>query len=366
MSTLAQRKGATRKTATSDSVEGRSVMGMRLLVATDAWEPQVNGVVKTMRRTIDEIRGRGGVVDIIEPGLFPRFPLPGYPEIPIALPPPDKIGRLIAAFEPTHVHISTEGPIGWTVRRHCLRSGRPFTTSYHTRFPEYLRERLPIPIGWTYAMARRFHGRAQATMVATASIETELRDRGFRNLHRWSRGVDLTRFRPDAASLEFAALPKPIFLTVGRLAKEKNLPALLSLDLTGTKVVVGDGPERGALARQFPETVFLGARDHAQLAGLYAAADVFVFPSLTDTFGLVLIEALASGLPVAAFPVAGPLDIVADTAVGVLSHDLQAASLAALAIDRGGCRLHARNFTWEMATDQFLRGLNAAPNTRHS
>ncbi len=334
-----------------------SPLGIRLLIATDAWEPQLNGVVKTMQRTIGMMRERGAEIALIEPGQFPRFPLPGYAEIPIALPRPSRIARVFADLRPTHLHIVTEGPIGWMTRRHALRNGLAFSTAYHTRFPEYLRQRMPVPLSWSYAFMRAFHNAGNATLVTTPSMERELTSRGFLNLRAWSRGVDLSLFSPDKRSGTTLDLPRPIFLSVGRLAPEKNLDAFLSLDLPGTKVVAGDGPDRDRLSRTYPNAVFLGARPHAELASIYAAADVFVFPSLTDTFGLVLVEAMASGLPVAAFPVSGPIDVVGESGAGVLGDDLRAAAMGALQIDRGICRKHAMRFRWEAATDQFVSGL---------
>ncbi len=333
---------------------------MRILIATDAWRPQINGVVKTLERLAAELERRGLDIDIIHPGLFRSVPLPGYPEIRLALASARALRQRISEMRPHHVHIATEGPIGWATRRACLDLGLPFTTSYHTRFPEYLRERLPVPLAWTYAVLRRFHNAGQGTLVATESIERELKARGFANLMRWGRGVDLARFRPDAQPPFPITWPRPIFLTVGRLAPEKNLDAFLGLNLPGTKVVVGDGPLANTLMDRYRQAVFLGARSHDELAGLYAQADVFVFPSRTDTFGLVLIEALACGLPVAAYPVAGPNDVIGSSGVGVLGEDLQAAALAALRIDREACRRHALAFTWERSADQFYAAARRA------
>jgi glycosyltransferase involved in cell wall biosynthesis len=330
---------------------------MRLLVATDAWEPQVNGVVKTMQRTIGMLRDRGAQVAIVEPRQFPRFPMPGYPEIPIALPRPSRIRSIVEKFAPTHLHIVTEGPIGWMMRRHALSRGYAFSTAYHTRFPEYLRQRLPVPVGLTYALMRRFHNAGAATMVSTRSMRQELESRGFQRIKTWSRGVDLGLFAPGQESDALDNLARPIFLSVGRVATEKNLPAFLALDLPGTKVVIGEGPDRGMLERRFPNAVFLGAKTHAELGGIYANADVFVFPSRTDTFGLVLIEAMACGLPVAAFPVPGPLDVVGSSGAGVLDDDLRKAALGALTVDRSLCRSRAVQFDWQEATSQFAEGL---------
>ncbi len=339
--------------------------GMRLLLATDAWAPQVNGVVKTLEATISRLRERGAVVMIIHPGLFRSFPMPGYPQIPLAIPRRGRIAGMIDSFAPTHMHIATEGPIGWTMRALCRKRRLHFTTSYHTCFPEYLRERMPAPLRLTYAVMRRFHAPSHAVLVATPSIEARLRARGFRHIVRWSRGVDLSRFRPDVPTpQDMPDLPRPVFLSVGRLAAEKNLEAFLSLDLPGSKLVIGDGPDRAKLMAAFPKAVFLGAREHKDLPGYFAHADVFVFPSLTDTFGLVQIEALACGTPVAAYPVAGPVDIITRQDIGALSNDLAAACLAALRADRASCTAHAQGYSWTTATDQFagaLVELNASP-----
>jgi glycosyltransferase involved in cell wall biosynthesis len=335
---------------------------MRVLIATDAWSPQINGVVKTLEATIAELRRRGAGVEVIHPGLFRSIPLPGYPQIPIALPRRKSIAALLDAFAPTHLHIATEGPIGWVTRSLCIKRGLAFTTSYHTCFPEYLRERAPVPLWLTYSAMRRFHAPSYAVMVATASIEARLIARRFGKLVRWSRGVDLSRFHPDVAMPDdMARLPRPIFLSVGRLAAEKNLDAFLSLDLPGSKLVIGDGPELDRLARTYPSAVFLGAKPHHALPGYFAHSDVFVFPSLTDTFGLVQIEAMACGAPVAAFLVAGPLDVITQPGVGVMSDDLQTACLLALGLDRAACVAHAQGFSWRTATDQFAKELVSAP-----
>lgn len=332
----------------------------RLLIATDAWRPQVNGVVQTLSSLTCELRRRGTEVDLLAPGDFPTWPLPTYPDIRIAWPGAGAAAARIRQFAPDHVHLATEGPIGWATRKACLDRGIAFTTSYHTRFPEYLQERAPIPLALSYKVLRHFHGSAAGTMVATASIEAELTGRGFGRLMRWSRGVDLERFTPQAAVPTGHEWKRPVFLTVGRLAPEKNLDAFLSLKLPGTKVVVGDGPSAAQLRARYPEAVFLGMRTHDELPGLYAHADVFVFPSRTDTFGLVLIEALACGVPVAAFPVAGPRDVLGDAPVGVLSEDLRRAAIMALSIDRAVCRRHALGFTWQASADQFLANVERA------
>lgn len=326
----------------------------RLLIATDAWQPQTNGVVQTLSSLIAELGRRGVTTKVISPADFPCVPLPTYADIPLAITNARTVSDQIASFRPDHLHIATEGPVGWAARRAARDLGRPFTTSYHTRFPEYVRQRAPVPIELSYAVLRHFHSAAAATMVSTRSLETELAGHGFRNLVRWGRGVDIARFRPDAAATIRHEWPRPVFLYVGRLAPEKSVDAFLSLNLPGTKVVVGDGPSAPMLRDRFRQAVFLGNRDHDELPAIYAEADVFVFPSRTDTFGLVLIEALASGLPVAAFPVPGPLDVLGSSAAGVMSEDLRMAAMAALRIDRQVCREHALQFTWKTSADQFL------------
>ncbi|MGL5138644.1 MAG: glycosyltransferase family 4 protein, partial [Beijerinckiaceae bacterium] len=270
---------------------------MKLMIVTDAWRPQVNGVVKTLIATIAGLEARGITVEVVGPDQFRTVPLPSYGEIRVALARPAHLRKRMEAFEPDHVHIATEGTLGWAARHVCLKQGRCFTTSYHTRFPEYLHARVPVPLSLSYRLLKRFHNAGSGIMVATQSVEDELKERGFLNIMRWSRGVDLSRFNPDATMLSEQTWPRPVFMTVARLAPEKNIEAFLALDLPGTKVVVGDGPSAEALRQKFPQAVFLGSRTHDELPGLYANADVFVFPSRTDTFGLVLIEALAAGLP---------------------------------------------------------------------
>jgi glycosyltransferase involved in cell wall biosynthesis len=325
---------------------------MKVLVATDAWRPQVNGVVRTLG-SLARAAGKLGVdIEFLSPDGFWTFPVPTYPGLRLALPSRKKIAERIEAARPDAIHLATEGPIGYAVRAHCLRIGRPFTTSYTTRFPEYISARSPIPAQWVYNVLRRFHGAATVTMVATPSLMTELRERGFSNLGMWTRGVDVDLFRPDRAiDLGF---PRPIFMSVGRVAVEKNLPAFLSLDLPGTKVVIGAGPQEAELKRRFPSAKFLGQLDNGILAAHLAAADVFVFPSLTDTFGIVQLEALASGVPIAAFPVTGPKDVISDNPIGVLNDDLRVACMQALWISREACREFALRYSWENSARQFI------------
>jgi glycosyltransferase involved in cell wall biosynthesis len=329
-----------------------NMAGARLLVATDAWEPQVNGVVRTLQATIRELVERGVEVEIVHPGRFSTLALPTYPDIRLAIVPPRRLKALIAESAPDAIHIATEGPIGWAARAACASLGQRFTTSYHTRFPEYLRARAPVPEGLTYAMLRRFHAPAAAVMVSTERMRRELAARGFRNLAIWPRGVDTELFRPDRPSV--LDLPRPIFLTVGRLAVEKNMAAFLALDLPGSKVVVGDGPQAEELRRHFPEAHFLGMRQGTDLAAVYASADVFVFPSLTDTYGIVMLEAAAAGLPTAAFPAPGPLDVLGGTGAAALDADLRRACLKALEISRRPCRDLALSRSWRSATDDLL------------
>jgi glycosyltransferase involved in cell wall biosynthesis len=325
---------------------------MRVLIATDAWHPQVNGVVRTLTSLSRSAPRLGVQIEFLTPDGFRTIPVPTYPGLRLALPTWRQIARRIEQAAPDAVHIATEGPIGHMARGYCLRSHRPFTTSYTTRFPEYLSARVPIPEGWVYTALRRFHSAAAVTMVATPSLLAELNQRGFSNLAMWTRGVDTDLFKPDRAiGLPFE---RPIFVTVGRVAVEKNLEAFLSLDLPGTKVVIGSGPEEPMLRRRFPQAKFLGLLENGALAAHVAAADVFVFPSRTDTFGVVQLEALASGVPIAAFPVTGPKDVVGGNPVGVLNEDLRTACLEALRIPREACRAFALKFSWENSAHQFI------------
>jgi glycosyltransferase involved in cell wall biosynthesis len=309
---------------------------MRVLIATDAWHPQVNGVVRTLTSLARAAERLGVNIEFLNPDGFATLPVPTYPGLRLALPSPVGIARRIERAAPDAIHVATEGPIGHLVRNYCVKRGRTFTTSYTTRFPEYISQRLRIPQAWSYSVLRRFHAAAAVTMVSTASLIAELEGRGFARLGMWTRGVDAGLFAPERAiPLDF---PRPIFINVGRVAAEKNLEAFLSLDLPGTKVVIGQGPELADLQRRFPAARFLGLLDDAQLAAHLAAADVFVFPSRTDTFGVVQLEALACGVPIAAFPVTGPRDVVDGHPVGVLDHDLRTACLGALTRSRQACR----------------------------
>jgi len=328
---------------------------MKLLLATDAWFPQVNGVVRTLARVRDELTASGFTVEIVAPDGFRSIPCPTYPEIRLALMPGRAIAAQIDAFAPDAIHIATEGPIGQATRRICRKRGLAFTTSFHTRFPEYVEARFGLPVGLCYSLLRRFHNAASAVMVATPSLRRELEQRGFRNVVAWSRGVDTALFRPQRGALD--NLERPVFAYVGRVAVEKNIGAFLALDLPGTKVVIGDGPQRAALERAFPATRFLGTLQGEALARVFADADVFVFPSRTDTFGLVLLEALACGVPVAAYPVTGPIDVVNDPAIAVLDEDLGRAARAALALSRHACRRFALGYSWSHTARQFAGNL---------
>ncbi|MGZ9031790.1 MAG: glycosyltransferase family 4 protein [Burkholderiaceae bacterium] len=329
---------------------------MKIVTVTDAWHPQVNGVVRTIDATNRELEKAGHAVAVIAPDQFAAFRCPGYTEIQLSIFPYGRLADLLdrhLAWGATAIHIATEGPLGRAARRYCVARGLPFTTAYHTRFPQYLQAMFAVPERWTYAVLRRFHGDASCVMAPTQSVEAELRLNGIGNIGRWTRGVDLDTFQPRDPLL--TDLPRPLFLYVGRVSVEKNISAFLTLDLPGTKVVAGVGPELDILKRRFPEVHFLGVLGHADLARLYSSADVFVFPSLTDTFGLVILEALACGTPVAAFPVQGPIDVVGASGVAVLDHDLQKAVLLAQRIDREECRKYAERFSWREATQQFLR-----------
>ena len=331
----------------------------RILIVSDAWHPQINGVVRTLAMVADRLTALGDEVCVIGPDRFRTLPCPTYPEIRLAIGGGARLRRMIEAFSPDALHIATEGPLGLTAARIACTLGMAFTTAYHTRFPDYVAARLMVPRRLSYAWLRRFHRRGAGVMVATAALGGELAARGFDKTILWSRGVDATLFHPDRA----ITLPyqRPIFLSVGRLAVEKNLPAFLDLDLPGSKLIVGDGPARAALERRYagPHTHFLGAKQGVDLASHFASADVFVFPSRTDTFGLVVLEALASGTPVAAYPVAGPRDIIAgaDPEVGRLDDDLRAACLHALTINRVDCRHFAAQHSWEACARLFRKNL---------
>lgn len=324
----------------------------RIAIVTDAWHPQVNGVVRTLSAVCDGLAQAGYEVAVFGPDRYRTIPCPGYATIRLAIGARHTLGRQLAGFAPHAVHIATEGPLGFAARRFCLAWRWPFTTAYHTRFPEYLHARCALPLGWSYAALRRFHKPSHGVMVATETLRRELAGRGFTRLVPWTRGVDTALFRPGIeAAIE---LPRPVFLYVGRVAVEKNLPAFLELDLPGSKLVVGDGPSLPVMRRRYPHVHFAGAQSGAALVRHYAASDVMVLPSRTETFGLVLLEALACGVPVAAFPSVGPSDVIGESGAGVIDEDLRSAALAALDVPRERCLAHARRFSWQTSIDQFI------------
>ncbi len=333
---------------------------MKIALVTDAWYPQVNGVVRTLSRTVDELAALGHEMCPISPSDFTTIPCPTYPEIRLALTPGRRLARMLEEMAPDALHVATEGPLGMAARRWCLRHGRSFTTSFHTRFPEYVTARTGLPPSLGYAWLRRFHRPSMGVMVATDTLRDELAGRGFGHLKIWSRGVDTVLFHPRADPV--LDLPRPRHLYVGRVAVEKNIKAFLDLSLPGSKIVVGGGPQLESLRKSYPEAHFLGPKFGEDLAAAYASCDVFVFPSRTDTFGLVILEALASGLPVAAFPVPGPLDVIGDSGAGVLDEDLAGAAERALRIPREVCRAHAMTFSWQSTAQQFLANLSYWPD----
>ncbi|WP_454885097.1 glycosyltransferase family 4 protein [Sphingomonas oryzagri] len=340
---------------------------MRIALVSDAWAPQVNGVVRTLMTTVEHLRAQGHTVDPITPDQFRTVPCPSYPEIRLAFGSGRAVAARLAEARADAIHIASEGPLGWAARRWCMDRGIPFTTSFHTRFPDYVAMRSRLPADWFWPIVRRFHAPAARIFVATETLADELADRGLSHTHRWSRGVDLSLFGPDVAPLPaLAAIEGPTLLSVGRVAVEKNIEAFLTAEVPGTKVVVGDGPARGVLEKRFPDAIFTGALHGERLAAAYAAADLFIFPSLTDTFGLVMIEALASGVPVAGFPVRGPIDIIGPTGqgmfggnarIGALDEDLAAAIRLAVTADPAACAAEGRRYSWDRCTGQFLDGL---------
>ncbi|MDT0508281.1 glycosyltransferase family 1 protein [Novosphingobium sp. MMS21-SN21R] len=344
---------------------------MRIAICTDAWHPQVNGVVRTLAATVDRLIGRGHEVELITPSQFRTMPLPGYSEIRLAMAPRFGTRRTLADFAPDLVHIATEGPIGWSARSWCKANDVPFTSAFHTRFPEYAAARTGLKPERFWPLMRRFHKASRAVLVSTPTMASELAAQGITQTRLWTRGIDRELFRPGQASLpELSDLPGPVLLSVGRVAIEKNLTAFLDTEIEGTKVVVGDGPDLTRLKARYPNVVFMGALHGEALARAYCSADVFVFPSRTDTFGLVMIEALACGVPVAGFPVPGPLDIIGrhgrgpasdlPMQIGALDEDLGLAIAKALRCDRLGAAVHGASFNWERATDQFVAAVGEA------
>lgn len=331
---------------------------MKIAIVTDAWFPQINGVVRTIKTTVDHLSKKGHQFRIINAAHFVSFPLPGYPEIRLALFPKAKLTRMLDEFQPDAIHIATEGTLGFAARKYCLKRKLRFSTAYHTRFPEYVRLRAPVPLSWLYAVVRRFHNAADVTMVATDSLKKELQYHGFRNLKPWSRGVDTDLFRRRPK----LSLPgqRPMLLYVGRVAVEKNIEKFLSLDIPGTKYIIGDGPATAMLKKKYPDTQFLGYKTGEDLAHHVASADVMVFPSETDTFGLVIIEAMAAGVPVAAYPVTGPKDIIQNGVNGWVDEDLGLAVKKSLEVEPLNCSQFAKQFSWENAAAQFESNLVSA------
>jgi len=334
----------------------------RIALVTDAWHPQINGVVTTLSRTVKDLTQFGCEVLTITPQQFRAIPCPTYPEIQLAVTTSGRVAHQLREFAPNGVHIATEGPLGWAARKFCARQGFPFTTSYHTRFPEYVRMRWPVPLAMSYSVIRRFHTKARRTMVATDALQSELEGKGFSNLVRWSRGVDTTLFIPREKS---CTCERPLAIYLGRVAVEKNIEAFLKLDLPGSKWVIGDGPARKTLELQYPEVTFTGFRQGEELAKLVAEADVLVFPSLTDTFGVVLLEAMACGVPVAAYPVCGPLETVVNGVNGCLDLDLNVAVKKALTVSPDSCRSYALERSWESCSKQFYQNLALADGVLH-
>jgi 1,2-diacylglycerol 3-alpha-glucosyltransferase/glucuronosyltransferase len=328
---------------------------MKVMIVTDAWLPQVNGVVRTITNTTRELEAMGHEVELLSPLEFRTVPCPTYPDIRLSLLPGKGVAKRIRDYAPHALHIATEGPLGLATRRYAIRSGLSYTTAYHTRFPEYVQARTGVPLSWTYRFLRWFHGPSQAVMAPTHKVKSDLEAYGFDNVVLWSRGVDLDIFKmQDVNKLN---TDPPIFLYVGRVAVEKNIEAFLELDLPGSKWVAGDGPAMDGLRAKYPDVHYLGVLDQPALAEIYASASVFVFPSKTDTFGLVLLEAMACGLPVAAYPVTGPIDVLGESPAGVMHEDLRKACLEALKIDRKTARIHAERFSWRAATEQFVSHL---------
>lgn len=335
---------------------------MRLALVTDAWHPQISGVVRTLSKTCEEAEKRGHQVLVISPNDYKTIPLPTYPEIRLALNARRGVTEALERFSPQAIHIATEGPLGYAARSYCLKNGYPFTTAYCTKFPEYVKLRTGLPLSMTYGVLRRFHAPAQHVMVSTQTLKRELENWGFRNLVIWSRGVDTELFKPRPK--DFLDAPRPITMYVGRVAVEKNIEAFLNLGIPGTKYVVGGGPDLHKLQKRHPEVRFAGFKTGVELAQFVAAADTFVFPSRTDTFGLVMLEALACGVPVAAYPVPGPIDVITNPKVGIMHEDLSQAVLGALQLDPEHCRRFALEHAWERSVEQFFANLAPIPSAK--
>lgn len=329
---------------------------MKIAIVSDAWHPQVNGVVTTYANTSDHLKEQGHDLLMVTPNDFTTVPLPGYKSIRVAVWPWRDVPRRLRDFDPEAIHIATEGPLGHAALRYCRRREIAFTSSFHTQFPEYLRARMPIPVGWSYRYVRRFHGQAIRTLVPTETQRRQLADRGFDKLAVWSRGVDTDLFKPRDKSI--LDVPRPVAMYMGRVAVEKNIEAFLGMPFAGSKVVIGDGPARKRLQAQFPDSHWLGQKLGEELARYLAAGDVFVFPSRTDTFGVVLLEAMACGLPVAAYPVTGPLDVIDHGMSGYLDNDLATATAKALELDPADCVAHAAKFSWSACASHFAELLS--------
>ncbi len=334
---------------------------MKIAIVTDAWSPQINGVVTTLEKVGNELIQLGNDVLYITPEDFMTFPCPSYPSIRLAVFPNKKVAAILTEFVPDAIHIATEGPLGHAARKYCIKKKLKFTTSYHTQFPEYVRLRAPVPISLTYAYLKRFHDKAERTMVPTPSQRQRLINRDFSNVVVWSRGVDTELFQPRAK--DFINDPRPISMYMGRVAVEKNIEAFLEIDLPGTKYVIGDGPDLKELKNKYPNVKFTGFKRGVELATYLAAADVFVFPSLTDTYGLVMLESMACGVPVAAFPVTGPVDVVIQGKTGVLDENLEKAIKGALKLKPLDCINYARNNSWRSCAEMFFNHLE--PNSGH-
>ncbi|MFC3052548.1 glycosyltransferase family 4 protein [Kordiimonas pumila] len=340
---------------------------LAICIVTDAWHPQVNGVVRTLDTLRSELETMGHTVHMLTPAMFKTMPCPTYPEIRLALGTRKRVSEIMANWHIDAVHIATEGPLGWAARRWCIKSGRSFTTAYHTAFPEYIAARTPLPASWFYPLFRKFHSASSGVLVATPTVRQMLTDHGFKNIVPWTRGVDSAQFHPMPAAYADCTLKRPVQLYVGRVAVEKNIEAFLGCKVPGTKVVVGEGPVMTKLKAKFPDVQFWGAKSGAELAAAYAVADVFVFPSKTDTFGLVMIEALAAGVPVAAYPVQGPVDVLGDRGKGpfkgwkkqiaALNNNLEVAIQDALTLERTDCAEFAKLYNWQAVAEQFLSAL---------
>ena len=337
---------------------------MKIALITDAWQPQVNGVVTTLVALVRELTALRHTVEVIHPGLFKTRPCPGYAGIDLAVAPKRVLAEKLDEFAPDAIHIATEGPLGWAARRYCLKRGLRFTTAFHTKFPEILHAALKIPLSWGYALFRYFHKSSSGVMVPTQGVLRMLAQRGFKNLRGWTHGVDteLFAYQPQPRLYPpLGTLVRPVSLFVGRVSYEKNIEAFLALDIPGSKVVCGVGPLEAALKQRYPHVIWMGVLSRAELAKVYATADVFVFPSRSETFGLVMLEAMATGTPVAAYPVDGPLEVLckaggADDGAyfgGVLQADLQQATYQALATPRHEARLRSLDFSWTNAAQLF-------------